>query len=301
MAPSRVAPGLFHGNLSESNALDGGPDDRQATHLGREDINLIGALAHIAKKTLNGVGSADRAMHRLREVVKGQGFVFLLAQTPDGLGIELAIFGFEGGKLDQGCLLGRLSLDAQQFRLDLVTYSPGDGIQDVALLMRAFSADEGWLNTVPRPVLATCGIRWPAWACENTSCCRLLLADSSEEEYNLRHYFAQLHKGVIDTAHGILTFFKRLIGLYLQSHHYRFVTWSKPDTTSLLLGTQHLLNRNSPQRRGVLDSGDDQGQPTLMCPTGIPCSQHRLDGVRNRWFGSAIYAWGLLGRGLKAI
>jgi len=93
-------------------------------------------------------------------------------------------------------------------------------------------------------VLATCAIRQPEWACENTSCCRLLLADSSEEEYNLRHYFAQLHKGVIDTVHGILTFFKRLIGLYLQSLHYHFVTWSKPDTTSLLLGTLIDLSRS---------------------------------------------------------
>jgi hypothetical protein len=45
-------------------------------------------------------------------------------------------------------------------------------------------------------------------------------------------------------VHGILTFFKRLIGLYLQSLHYRFVTWSKPDTTSLLLGTLLDLSRS---------------------------------------------------------
>ncbi len=44
--------------------------------------------------------------------------------------------------------------------------------------------------------------------------------------------------------HGILTFFKRLIGLYLQSLHSRFVIWSKPDTTSLLLGTLTDLSRS---------------------------------------------------------
>ena len=93
-------------------------------------------------------------------------------------------------------------------------------------------------------MLATCDIRQPELALENTSCCRLLLADHSKLEYNLRHYFAQLHIGVIDTLHGILTFFKRLIGLYLQSLHYRFVTWSKPDTTSLLLGTMTDLSRS---------------------------------------------------------
>ena len=82
------------------------------------------------------------------------------------------------------------------------------------------------------------------WPVRTPHAVALLLADSSEEEYNLRHYFAQLHKGVIDTVHGILTFFKRLIGLYLQSLHYRFVTWSKPDTTSLLLGTLIDLSRS---------------------------------------------------------
>ena len=34
----------------------------------------------------------------------------------------------------------------------------------------------------------------------------------------------------------ILTFITRLTGLCLQSLHQRFVTWTKPDTTSLLLG-----------------------------------------------------------------
>ncbi len=38
-----------------------------------------------------------------------------------------------------------------------------------------------------QPVLATCGIRRPELACENPSCCLLLLADSSEEMYNLKH------------------------------------------------------------------------------------------------------------------
>src|SRR5215472_7749188 len=37
------------------------------------------------------------------------------------------------------------------------------------------------------PVLATCVIRRPQWACENPSCYFLLLADSREEEYNLKH------------------------------------------------------------------------------------------------------------------
>src|SRR5215469_8483289 len=38
-------------------------------------------------------------------------------------------------------------------------------------------------------------------------------------------------------VHGIFTLFKRLIRLCLQSLHHRFVAWTTPDTTSLLLGT----------------------------------------------------------------
>jgi putative transposase len=37
-------------------------------------------------------------------------------------------------------------------------------------------------------------------------------------------------------VHGILTFFKRLAGHGFQMLHHRFVTWTKPDTTSLLQG-----------------------------------------------------------------
>jgi hypothetical protein len=86
-------PGLFHGNLSECNALDGGPDDGQATHLGGEHINLIGALANEAPQTLDGIGRPDVAVHHLRKVVKGLGFVFLFGQAPHSLWVELTIFG----------------------------------------------------------------------------------------------------------------------------------------------------------------------------------------------------------------
>ncbi len=47
--------------------------------------------------------------------------------------------------------------------------------------------------------------------------------------------------------HGILSFFKRLIGLCLQSLQHRYVTWTTPDTTSLLLGTLTDLARSKSQ------------------------------------------------------
>jgi putative transposase len=51
----------------------------------------------------------------------------------------------------------------------------------------------------------------------------------------------------MDTVHGILTFMKRLTGVCLQSLHHRFVAWTTPDTTSLLLGTLTDLSRSKAQ------------------------------------------------------
>ena len=44
--------------------------------------------------------------------------------------------------------------------------------------------------------------------------------------------------------HGILTYFKRLAGHGFQSLHHRFVSWTTPDTTSLLLATLTDLSRS---------------------------------------------------------
>jgi hypothetical protein len=51
-------------------------------------------------------------------------------------------------------------------------------------------------------------------------------------------------KGLMYTVHGILIFIKRLSGVCLQSLHQRFVSWTKPDTTSLLLETLTDLARS---------------------------------------------------------
>jgi hypothetical protein len=41
----------------------------------------------------------------------------------------------------------------------------------------------------------------------------------------------------MDTLHGIFTFIERLTGVWLQSLHQRFIAWTTPNTTSLLLDT----------------------------------------------------------------
>ena len=77
----------------QADILDGGPDDRQATSLRREHINLIGALPHEAPETLNGIGGLNVAMHRLRKGIKGQEVIFILNQAADCLWIALSVFG----------------------------------------------------------------------------------------------------------------------------------------------------------------------------------------------------------------
>jgi hypothetical protein len=84
------------------------------------------------------------------------------------------------------------------------------------------------------PVLATCSIRSPVEAFENTQS-RLLLLAASEEEYDRKRSPAYLHKGVTYTVLGILTCIRRLTGLCHEGLPHHFVAWTKSDTTSLLL------------------------------------------------------------------
>ncbi|HEY6409991.1 MAG TPA: hypothetical protein VIY29_21245 [Ktedonobacteraceae bacterium] len=93
-------------------------------------------------------------------------------------------------------------------------------------------------------MLATWDIQPPDEAFENTQSRLLLFADSEEEDYKLKHSSAHLHKGVMSTVHGILSFIKQLTSVWLQSLHHCFVAWTKPDTTSLLLGTLTDLARS---------------------------------------------------------
>ncbi len=58
------------------------------------------------------------------------------------------------------------------------------------------------------------------------------------------HSPVHLHKGVTYTVHEILTFIMRLLSFCLQSLHHRFVDWTKPSTTALLLGTLTDLSRS---------------------------------------------------------
>src|SRR2546422_4091195 len=119
----------------QANVLDRCPDDREAARLGREDINLIGALTHIAKETFDGIGGLNMPMHGLRKLVKGQEVLFILSQTSHRLWIALSVLGFEGCQLCQCLLLIRLLPDTNEFGLHIAALSARDGVEDIALLM----------------------------------------------------------------------------------------------------------------------------------------------------------------------
>ena len=53
-----------------TDVLDGRPDNGQATRFCGEDVDLIGALPHIAKQAFNRIGTANVAMHDLREGIE---------------------------------------------------------------------------------------------------------------------------------------------------------------------------------------------------------------------------------------
>jgi hypothetical protein len=124
-----------HREFVQANVLDRGPDNREATGLGRKHVNLVGALAHITEQTLNGIGRLNMPMHGLRELVKREGLLFFLGQTSYCLWIALAIFGFEGRQLGRCLLFVRLLPDANEFGLDIATLPSGNGREHVALLV----------------------------------------------------------------------------------------------------------------------------------------------------------------------
>ncbi len=77
----------------QADILDGGPDNCQATGLGREHINLIRTLPDITKQAFNGIGRLNVPTHTLRKRVKRERLLFLLSQASYCLWIALTVFG----------------------------------------------------------------------------------------------------------------------------------------------------------------------------------------------------------------
>jgi hypothetical protein len=69
--------------LGHVDVLHDCPNDRQTTGLCREGVNLVRALSHVTKKTFNRIGGTNRAMHHLREGIKGEKVLFIFTETAD--------------------------------------------------------------------------------------------------------------------------------------------------------------------------------------------------------------------------
>ena len=119
----------------QTDILNRGPDNRQATALGREHVNLVGVLSHIAKETFDGVGRLKVTMHHLRKRIKRQQMLLVLSQTSYRFGIALSILGFEGSQLGQCLRLCGLLPDTNQFGLDIAALSSRDSREHIALFM----------------------------------------------------------------------------------------------------------------------------------------------------------------------
>ena len=65
----------------QADVLDRRPDNGQTTGFGREGVDLIGALSHIAEEAFDGIGGLNMPMHALGEVVKREHVLFVLSQT----------------------------------------------------------------------------------------------------------------------------------------------------------------------------------------------------------------------------
>jgi hypothetical protein len=64
---------LSQRDFVQTDILDGCPNDREATHLRRKHINLIGALPYIAEQAFDDVGRLNMSVHGGRELVNEVG------------------------------------------------------------------------------------------------------------------------------------------------------------------------------------------------------------------------------------
>ncbi len=87
-------------------------------------------------------------------------------------------------------------------------------------------------------MLATRGIRSSKRTSKNVFQCIQPLADEPEEEENQQTFTSHLHnKKETSTVHGILISIKRLTSNCFQALNPHFLNWTRPATSSLILGT----------------------------------------------------------------
>jgi hypothetical protein len=123
----------------------------------REGVDLIGALSHIALRDFRShwwsecVDASSRVNAKNVNVCSSSS-ARLLTASP----IAFAVLGGSRWPVSRHRFrLRRLAPDAVQFRLHLASFSPGNGAQHIAPLMRLASEDSEWPQRVPRPQKAS--------------------------------------------------------------------------------------------------------------------------------------------------
>src|SRR5205085_9625538 len=127
------------------------PAKSQRTGIRREDVNWIGALAHITKQAFNGIGGLNVSVHRLRKGVKSQEMLFVLSQASHRFGIAQSVLG--GSRPPIVSMLPALLVAPRSPRVQLGRLrAPGAGWHSRHCVVYApDSADAGWPQTAPRP------------------------------------------------------------------------------------------------------------------------------------------------------
>src|SRR5450631_522896 len=92
---------LANGNPWQTNILHDGPYNREAGCFGCERVNLIRSLPYIAKKTFDGIGSANITMHHLWKIVIGQKMLLVFAEATYRFRIAFLVLGLKRGQIEQ--------------------------------------------------------------------------------------------------------------------------------------------------------------------------------------------------------
>ncbi len=135
----------------QTDILDGCPDDREATGLRGEHVDLIGALSHIAEQALNSIGGLNVSVHRGGELVKGQQVIFVLRQAAHRFGIALAYLALKAANWVSASCFARLAPNANEFGLYVATLASRDGVEARCVAYARDSVGEAWPQTAARP------------------------------------------------------------------------------------------------------------------------------------------------------
>src|SRR5450755_773951 len=92
---------LADGNPRQMKILHDGPHNRETGCFCGKGINLIRSLSDIAKKTFNGIGGANIAVHHLWKVVIGQKMLLVFAEATYRFRIAFLVLCLERSQIEK--------------------------------------------------------------------------------------------------------------------------------------------------------------------------------------------------------